>query len=216
MSHRLLAILKPLAASCLLLCAACGGSGSEPNAAAPSTPESSPSTSAPVPSSTTAPEWRTKFSSAQLTAYDEATARFAAYESRSEPVWAAGKVTPEAKALFQEFFPSPAWQIVLTRLKTYEEVEVQVDGIPEVVWSKASRIDGGSGGSSVTLKQCADYTAVSTSQYGRVVGRDAIFEGPVERTAVLKKSGDGPWLIYDNPEPTAADAKPCTASDDAQ
>ncbi len=108
--------------------AACGGDD-EPEATptSSSTPTSqSPSPTEPSPAETA---WQDKYTDAQLDAYDDALLRYQEYETRSEPIWAAGKVTDRAEALFQQYFPSPLWQGRLRMLSSYEQVDVQVEGL---------------------------------------------------------------------------------------
>lgn len=191
-----------------LLTAACDGNSPEARGPAPTVAPAATDKVETTPSTPTT-SWQTAYTSDELSAYDEAISRFATYEQRSEPIWSAGKVTPAAEALFRDFFPSPAWQLVLDKLTTYEQVEVKVSGLPTIVWSKATRISVTPTGAAVAVRQCADYTVVQTTQYGSVVDREAVFNGPVLRTLRLQRSGTGEWLIYENREPTAKDAKPC-------
>jgi hypothetical protein len=142
-----------------------------------------------------------------LAAYEAAVARLASYEREAEPIWATGKATKEAEALFQEYFPSPVWQVYFDRLKTYQEVDVKVMGLPTVLWSMATKISSSDGASgSVSLRQCVDFASQEVTQYDEPVER---FNTPVLRTATLDGSADAGWLILELSEPIEGEAKSC-------
>lgn len=177
----------------MLSAAACGGSDDEPTTE-PS-PTQSTSSAITSPSPTQDPDaWKAKYSPAQLKAYDAALQRFESYESRAEPIWAKGKATPEAEALFKEFFPSPAWIGQWKKLQTYEQVEVKSTGTPSVYWSKAKTISGDGG--TVEIVQCLDYTTVSTTQWGKPIPKTDWYGTPQQRVIHLSKPSGYDWLIY--------------------
>jgi hypothetical protein len=191
--------------------AACAGDGD---------PESTPtdgltrsateSTSEPTtaPTPTKDPDaWKSKFSPAQLEAYDTALQRWESYESRSEPLWAKGRATPSAERLFKEFFPHPSWRGYLDRLETYEEVEVKSDGLASVYWSEAKSIS--KEGRSVQIVQCVDYTTIQGTQRGEPVTRPGWLEKPQLRKIYLSKPEGYDWLIYGVVDAATGKSAPC-------
>lgn len=195
-----------LLAALLATTAACGGDD-EPEA----TPSSSttPTTQSPSPTVTTPtePAWEDKYTDAQLDAYDAALARYESYETRTEPIWAEGKVTDRAEALFKQYFPSPIWQGYLSRLTTYEQVDVQIDGLADVYWSKAKSISDT--GLSVVINQCVDYTTISTTQRGKPAQPVEWQQKPNLRTITLEKPDGYDWLIYGVVDASTGKARPC-------
>lgn len=155
----------------------------------------------PQVSDTVSDAWRDEYTQGELAAYDSALARWTEYEMRAAPIWAQGKATQAAEALFQEYLASPTWQIVLDRLETYERVKVRVPRPPEIFWSRPARISVRNGGASVAIEQCVDLTAQGTTQYGEPVEWPKVFRKPVVRELVLDQRADGPWLVTSNEPP---------------
>jgi hypothetical protein len=172
----------------------------------PSVSESTPTSTSQAP---TIDSWRDDYSDDELAAYHAALARWTEYETRAAPIWEAGKATPEAQALFRQYFPAPNWQAQFQTLETYEQAEVRVTGLPTVKWSEATRIKTGGSTGSVSIRQCVDYLTAQIRQYGQPVEKEAVFQQPVLRTIVLGKPEGKSWLIYQLREPTAKDAKNC-------
>lgn len=186
--------------------AACGAGGDNPDASPPSstTPTApSPSPTEPTP---TEPAWQDKYTDAQLDAYQAALSRYEEYETRTEPIWAEGKATPRAEALFKQYFPSPAWQVYYQRLRTYEQVGVKIDGIPGVYWSRAKTISNNGG--SITIDQCVDYTKVKTTQRGEPAKPIKAQQHPQLRTISLERPKGYDWLIYGIVDASQG-ARPC-------
>jgi hypothetical protein len=185
---------------------ACGGGDDEPEVAPSSNADTTQSPS-PTESPPTEAAWEDKYTDAQLDAYEAALARYESYESRTEPIWSEGKVTDRAEALFKQFFPSPIWQGYLRRLTTYEQVDVQIDGLADVYWSKAKSISDS--GLSVEIEQCVDYTTISTTQRGKPAQPVKWQQKPNLRTITLEKPEGGDWLIYGVVDATGGKARPC-------
>jgi len=181
-----------------LLATACAGDG-EPETA-PTDPEASATTSVssePVtePSPTSDPDaWRRQFSSSQLKAYEAALRRWQSYEARAEPIWAKGEYTPAAELLFKEFFPNPIWRQYQEELKTYEAYNVKIEGIPKVYWAKAATIS--EAGDAVTIRECIDYRATTTTQNDEPTEPVAARQQPVLREVTLNRPEGYDWLIY--------------------
>ncbi len=184
--------------------AACGGDD-EPEAK----PSSTPTTQSPSPTESipTEPAWEDKYTEAQLDGYEAALSRYEEYETRTEPIWAEGKVTDRAEALFKQYFPSPIWQGYLQRLATYEQVDVQVEGLADVYWSKAKSISDT--GRSVVINQCVDYTTISTTQRGKPAKPVKWQQKPNLRTISLEKPDGSDWLIYGVVDASSGKPRPC-------
>jgi hypothetical protein len=187
-------------AACLVL-AGCAAdedpSGDSTNGAVSSTPSLSP---------TDEPEWRDEYTETQLAAYEEALDRWMTYEQRSESIYSRGLATPAAEELFKEYFSSPLWQDKFEELQTFEQVEVTIEGVPEVYWSKALEVTAGA--KSVMIQQCVDYTTVITTQWGKEIARSK--PKPQLRTLYLSRPQGYDWLIYGVTELVKGKARPCT------
>ncbi len=187
--------------------AACGGGDDEPEA----TPSSSaPTTQNPSPSDPTPTEtaWQDKYTDAQLDAYEDAFSRYQEYETRSEPIWAEGKATDRAEALFKQYYPSPLWQGQDRLLSSYEQAGVTRSGLADVYWSRAKSIS--ESGLSVVINQCVDYTPIITKQNGNEADRPAWALKPNLRTITLERPEGSDWLIYGVVDASSGKARPCT------
>lgn len=172
---------------------ACGGGddGPKPLPPAPST------SSAPTP---TEPAWHSDYSPDQVSAFDTALRRYTDYERDAEPLWAAGKYTPEAETVFKRYWS--AWENPAGRLRNYESVEVKISGTAKVLWSKPRKLEK----TRIIIRQCYD-TATRT----------ATIEGeprPTEshrflREVSLYKAGDGQWWIDGERSADTGWKKPC-------
>lgn len=155
----------------------------------------------------TEPAWEDAYTEKQLDGYEAALQRWESYLDRSEPIWAAGKATPQAEDLFKEYFPDPSWRGVFSTLKTYEQVEVKVEGQAKVFSSKATKIS--KDGLNVTIEQCVDYSTIKVTQYGKPAAADKN-PGPKLRTVRLYKAKGYPWLILQIQDATSKrKPKPC-------
>lgn len=190
---------------------ACTGGDEEPETGVPPETSTSTPTKTPTPTPTKDPDaWRAKFKPAQLKAYDAALQRWEEYEARAEPIWAKGKATPAAEKLFKEYFPHPIWQAQFEQLQTYEQYEVQIEGTPEVLWSRARRIS--TSGSGVVIAQCVDYRSTTTTQHGKPTTPIKARQKPVLREINMSQPKGYDWLIYGiNATPGAGGKKdkPC-------
>jgi hypothetical protein len=185
---------------------ACGGGDDEPEA----TPSSStPTTQSPSPTepSPTETAWQDKYTEAQLDAYEAALSRYREYETRSEPIWAEGKATDRAEALFKQYFPSPLWQGQDRLLSSYEQGGVTRTGLADVYWSRAKSISDS--GLSVVVNQCVDYGPIITEQNGKEAERPAWALKPNLRTISLEKPEGSDWLIYGVVDASSGKARPC-------
>lgn len=177
------------------------------------TAEPTETTTSATPTESTSPTetetaWQDKYTEAQLDAYEAALSRYKEYETRSEPIWAEGKATDRAEALFKQYFPSPLWQDRLRTLAQYEQVDVQIDGLADVYWSKASISDSGR---SVVIDQCVDYTTATVTQRGEPAPPVKWQQKPNLRTITLEKPDGYDWLIYGVVDASSGKARPCKA-----
>lgn len=212
MARRLVACFAATAMALVALTSCNDSDQSRGVGAQRSQPTALPTSPSSGPPPTSPPAWETRLDEDQEAAYEQALARWTELEGRAAPIWAVGKVTPIAEALFQEYYASPAWQLVLSRLRTYESVKVKVPKPPLVLWSKPGRVVLQPSGSRVTLLQCVDLTAQGTTQYGNPVAWPRPFEKPVVRRIVLERRSGRPWLITDNEPPVPDDFRRCESA----
>ncbi|CAN5190455.1 hypothetical protein BH09ACT12_BH09ACT12_01780 [soil metagenome] len=186
----------------LLLLDGCQSQANDATQPVPSIGSTASTSSAPTeqvtpsdtPSPSPTPAWQGDYSAQELAAYDEALHRFTTYERRSEPIWRRGKATPTARQLFQQYFYT--WQSQFARLQTYEQVHVQIHGIPTVLASRATRVEVGGDGASATIRQCADYSSVTGYQDGKET--EKVTTKPQVRVIVMTRGVDAqaaPWKI---------------------
>lgn len=171
----------------------CQGDGNEADGDPTEVP--STSTETPTETETTADtSWREEYNEEQLQAYEAALQRVDDYEQTSEPIWREGIATPEAEALFAEYWLVP--QVPYGQLQTYQEVDVQISGRPTVLDSRATRVALSDGGESVTIDQCVDYSTSRFIQYGTQTTGGA--SEPVLRTVQIDRfvgERETPWQI---------------------
>jgi predicted small lipoprotein YifL len=166
--------------------AACGSKGDPTPLPAPTSKTSSSS-----PSPTT-PAWESKYTAEQIQAYNEALARWESYEQRSEPIWAKGKVTPAAEALFKEYWIT--WPNTLNTLRYLEANGVTKSGVPTVVSSQPKKVEEGSKDVTVVIRQCIDDSNVKTvSEAGAPSSTGPAT--PYVRLITMKKVSSTPWRI---------------------
>lgn len=150
-----------LIAALALTASGCGPT--EPVAIPSTTPSTSASSSPTSSSPSLDPNaWQDQYTADELDAYNAALQRWQSYETRSEPIWAAGKSTPAAEALFKEYWI--AWQIEAARLEMYEKNGITVSGLADVLWSKAKSIDltdTDTGAPRVVIQQCIDPSTIT-------------------------------------------------------
>lgn len=172
---------------------ACGDDG-EPDAIPTSTSSGSPSAAEPTETETT-PSWEDDYTPKQVRAFEAALQQFESYEQRSEPIWAEGKATPTAEALFKEYFPFPRWQFVYQQLETYEEVDVKTEGLATVFWSRPTSISRNA--RNVEIEQCVDYTSIKNTQRGNAIEPERWATQPRLRRITLSRPAGYGWLIYE-------------------
>lgn len=187
------------------LLAACGGEDDSPGST--DDPGASESPTEPTEPTSTTPPWESEYTSTQLDAYEAALARWEAYEHRAEPIWAEGRATDRAEALFKQYFPSPLWETYYNRLQSYEAVDAQVEGIADVYWAKARSISRD--GRSVVIDQCVDYRPIVSRQNGEETGRPKWVLKPNLRSVHVSRPKGHDWLIYNVVDASSGKARPC-------
>jgi hypothetical protein len=189
-------LLKLLAASTVLLAsvAACGDDPPEstPN---PSTSPTESNTDPGEPTSPTSPPaWQAKYSDAEIRAFEDAVNRLAAYEREAQPIWAKGKYTPEAEALFRRYFTTAPTQLQL--LRDAERGGVQIKGQTTVLSSRPARLRVSKRGASTTVEQCVDETTSRLFQDGERVPEAHVPQlRTIVMTGVPQRAGDIRWYI---------------------
>lgn len=187
--------------------AACGGGDDKPDARPSSSSTLTTQSPSPTEPSPTKIAWEDKYTDAQLDAYRAALSRYEEYETRSEPIWAKGKVTERAEALFKQYQPSPLWQGQARLLSSYEQGAVTRTGLADVYWSKAKLISDS--GKSVVIDQCVDYGPIVAKQNGKKADRPAWALKPNRRTITLEKPDGYDWLIYGVVDASSGKPRPC-------
>ena len=164
----------------------------------------------PRPSPTQPAAWESKFTPRQLRAYESALRRYQEYETRSEPIWRAGEANARTERFFKGYFF--AWLNQQRRLAVYEEAEVRSFGLGRTLSSRPTRIvaSGGSGGQSVTIRQCVDFNGTRTTQYGKVTKK--FTRKPQVRTITLSRYNgpEAPWMI--SSLKTSLGKQPCSVA----
>lgn len=158
-------------------------------------PEPTPSSVSPTPSTPVSdPPWMAKYTKAQLDAYEDAILRWQQYEHRAAPIWKAGKATPEAERLFRTYFIG--WRRPMSLLELYAQNDVQVVGVPEVLWSRPTKVSLAQDGDTVIVKQCVDFSTVTVTQGGEPQDH-ATADDPIVRTVNLARAPKAAarWLI---------------------
>lgn len=182
-----------VSAAVISTAAGCGG---DDGASALPPLDTTAATTSPSPTPTEDPDaWKSDYDEDQLRAFDEALAVWQEYEEKSEPIWAAGKATADAEKLFKKYWTT--WANTLNTLSKAEEFGARSFGLPEVIWSRASRVKlTESGAADVAIRQCIDPSTVKTefAPDVQVQKRDL---GPSVRTITLFGGGgsDGTWRI---------------------
>lgn len=175
-------------AGLVITAAGCNGdSNADPEPLPPASSSGSPSgpTTSPAP---TPSGWESEFTEEQLAEYQEALGRWEDYERESDPMWADPKPTAETLKFFRSYFYAP--EQMQSLLERNAQVEIKIDGLPVVLWSRATRVKG----SAVTIRQCVDLTPQLVTQYGEpTTGRPT---KPQLREISLSRPEDGaPYLI---------------------
>jgi len=150
-------------AGLVVTAAGCNGdSNADPEPLPPTSSSSSPSgaTTSPAP---TPSGWESEFTEEQLAEFQEALGRWEDYERESALMWADPKPTAETLKFFASYFYNE--DLIQNRLKQYAEAEVKVEGLPNVLWSKATLVKG----QTVHIRQCVDYTTLTVTQHDQPI-----------------------------------------------
>ena len=190
----------------VMLTSACQGEAepeplppAESSTTAPVTPSSSPAP---------APAWESKYTPRQLRTYESALRRYQEYETKSEPIWRAGKANARTEHFFKEYFF--AWPNQQRLLALYEENEVQIHGTPAVLRSQPTRVAMSDEGESVTIKQCVNFNASRTIQYGKETKK--LSKRPQVRIVTLSRFNRPDALWRMSKIKTFQGKRPCSAA----
>jgi hypothetical protein len=174
-------------------------SGPDRKPSTPRTPSSSPAEQV-------TDSWESAFSSEQLDAYRQASARWDTYRRTIQPYNASGKANPAAKRVYQEFVIP--WQVYFQRLASNASAGVKIARQARVLTSKATRIVLDDTGSSVTIEECLDGSDIGATQDGAPVAN--AFDLPQLSTVVMAEV-NGRWMVSDIPVTT--EDRPCDAQE---
>ena len=170
-----------MAAVCSLALIGCGNSS-----------DASPRSSAPPKSTTTTPPpaWESKFTAEELAIYREAIQRAEAYESKAQPIWAAGKATRAAKALFEDNLLT--WRLDWADLQSYEKQGIQIARAPKVLSTEPESIKLLDKGAAETkLRRCVDATDLGGTINGKPLNEGT--DKPVIQSVTVYKYDDSSW-----------------------
>jgi hypothetical protein len=191
----------------LVFTSACqNDSGAEPLPSATNSSTTAAATPRPIP--TRAPDWESRYTPRQLRAYEAALRRFQEYETRSEPIWAAGKANAQTERFFKMYFLD--WFNQQRLLTTYEDNEIRLFGLGRTVSSRPTRVAISDEGESVTIKQCVDFNTTRTTQHGKET--EKFTRKPQVRAIVLSRYNrpEAPWIITHLK--TSLGKRPCSAA----
>lgn len=162
----------------------------------------------PAPSSTSTPTaaadaWRAEYSSDELAAFDESSQFVDAFNEKWRPVMAAGKATPAAKRLLQEYRAD--WEAQWKTLQVFEQREIVIPRASKILWTKPASIQLGDGKqASIEIVRCTDARDNGATEAGKPLSAP---ETPTEVVTTVERNADGEWLIYG----TTGDEKSCDA-----
>lgn len=170
----------------------------------PTTTHTSTKAAPTAPGTTDAPDWEAAYSPEQLAVYREALARLDAYERDSQPIFADGKASRQAKKILQEYFFT--YRYLWGSLRYLEDNNYKTTGAVKVLSSEATRAEVSKDGGSVTIRQCVDASDTETTHNGEVVA-PAYAAQHLREVVLSTPAGGGKYLIseYENKD-TPCDA----------
>ncbi|KAA1397745.1 hypothetical protein [Aeromicrobium ginsengisoli] len=154
-----------------------------------------------TPTSTKA-AWESKYNAKEIAAYKEALARYEAYLSESQPVWAAGRATPGAKKLFQKYYIP--WTVYWRQLQQFDKSDIRIARNAKVLTSEPTRVKFGGDGATVTIEQCVDATNIGATQGDKPLKN--AFDKP-QLNEIIMSQVDGRWYLTQLP--AAPKDRPC-------
>ena len=172
------------------------------SACASETPsESPPSSTTPASPSPHQDEWRADYSEEEQDFFDEALSRAQTYETKAQPIWAAGRVTEEATKLFEDNLITPA--IDIAQLEEFEAQGIKVERYPvELSASPRTLKLYEEAGGEVVIERCVDASDLGGTMNGEPLDQAA--SGPVIQTVMVIQYEDGIWRFgefYTTEEP---------------
>lgn len=134
--------------------------------------------------------WRSGYTEEEQDFFDEALSRARSYEAKTQPIWAEGRVTDEARKLFEDNLITPATDIA--QLESFEAQGIQIARRPEELSASPQtlKLYEESGGET-TIKRCVDATDLGGTQNGEPLEQAAT--GAVLQTVLVIQYEDGTW-----------------------
>lgn len=134
--------------------------------------------------------WRADYTEEEQDFFDEALSRARAYEAKTQPVWAEGKATDEARKLFEDNLITPATDIA--QLENFEAQGIQIARRPEQLSASPQtlKLYEESGGET-TIERCVDATDLGGTMNGEPLEQAA--SGAVVQTVLVIQYEDGTW-----------------------
>lgn len=158
---------------------------------------------------TPADAWKKGFSSEQLDEYDKALARWNHWRADAHGIWGAGRLTPEAEALAQQYWVVP--QMALHDLPLWEENHITKSGDITVFWTRATEVHLDGQRWEVRIHQCAE-SHLRVYQDGEEIPQGADTKGPVDSFILMWATADEPYKIVNidaGGQPKTNGGKPC-------
>lgn len=185
-----------------LVIPALAGCGGDPGAPKPISPVASSTTVTPTESPSSTPSWAAHYTQKQLDQYHQALASWNAYERASAPIWAAGKVTPKARRVFNRYWYTP--ELMLNQLKGAQAAGMRITGSTRVLTSRPEQVERGV----VVIRQCVDASRGIVTINGQV---QPAAKHPFRRIVDIEKSPGEPWRILRLKDPSTRWVRRCTA-----
>ena len=186
-----------LLAVSMLGVAGCGGSDQKNEPASP-TPSASPtSPSSPATEEPGGPPtgWEDKYSADELNAYNAALARWQRYNELTEPIYKAGRDTPEARKIIREY--ELQWRRAISDLvQYYDKGGLRNEVPPSSLWTQAISVSlNPDGTGTVIIEQCTDYRSAVVTKDGKPA-EGAIPKHPITLLAVhMAKAKGNDWKV---------------------
>lgn len=154
-------------------------------------PTRMPTATAPPSPTQTAEPWEADFTADELDAYRAALDHVEEFRTLSQPIYAAGQATAEARELFQEYFST--WQYQFGVLEDYELQGITIARRPEALWSRPESVDLEDDGTArVVIVQCIEQSDLGAELDGEPL--PSAYDEPVllEVDVALQ---EGSWRI---------------------
>jgi hypothetical protein len=178
-----------VAASLLVMCAACGGNGDDP---APSSPTTSTPSAPPSSSSPNVPSYLATYSAEQQTAYEEAVAAYEKFLTKNDRFFATGKTTVGALNFYRRY--AIDWSTAWGNLGQVANNDATIAGSTRTIWTrpKSIRLDP-TRGDTVVIRRCLDESNRVVTQNGNEIPQPQFKTPHVYTVRIQKRLGEGWW-----------------------